>query len=226
MSRITLIHWNAAEGEARAAQLRAAGFDARLLPPASPPNVRAIRDDPPDAVVIDLTRLPSHGREVAVYLRQSRTTRHVPLVFAGGPPEKVALIRERLPDATYAGWDVIAAAVRSAWRKRVANPVVPPRLEGYTASPLSKKLGIKPGRSVAQVNAPGGFDLGEAKLSETPDIILLFVESQQQMEMRLEKTLGQIINADLDGTARCASARTADAYRTLARRVGPRRRGR
>jgi hypothetical protein len=195
MARITLIHWNAAEGEARAAQLRGAGLDANLLPPQSPPNVRAIRDDPPDAVIIDLSRLPSHGREVGVMLRQSRTTRHVALVFAGGPPEKVELIRKRLPDATYAEWDIIAAAIRRALRKCVANPAVPPRLEGYATSPLSKKLGIKPGKTVALVNPPDGFDelLGEGQLRtglrETSEIILLFLESQAQLEMQLGKAL-------------------------------------
>ena len=166
MARITLIHWNAAEGEVRAAQLRAARFDASLLPPQSPPNLRAIRADPPDMVIIDLTRLPSQGRDVGVMLRQSRTSRHVALVFAGGPPEKVALIRERLPYATYAGWEMIGGAIQSALRKRLTNPAVPPRLEGYATSPLSKKLGPKPGKSVALVNAPDGFDelLSEGQL--------------------------------------------------------------
>src|SRR5450759_4887893 len=201
MARITLIHWNATEGEARAAQLRAAGFDARLLPPQSPPNLRAIRNDSPDAVVIDLTRLPSQGREVAVLLRQSRTTRHVALVFAGGPPAKVALIRQRLPDATYAEWEIIAGAIQSALRKRVANPAVPPRLEGYVASTLSKKLGIKPGRSVALVNAPGSFDeilqpLDERQLRtglrRTSDIILMFLKSQEQMEVQLPKAVSAL----------------------------------
>ena len=106
-ARITLIHWNEEEGLRREGQLREAGFDARLLPPSSPPNIRAIRDDPPAALIIDLTRLPSHGREVAVMLRQGKATRHIPLIFAGGPPQKVELIRGRLPDATYAVWERI-----------------------------------------------------------------------------------------------------------------------
>jgi hypothetical protein len=196
MARITLVHWNAAEGETRAGQLRRAGFEAQLLPPQSPPNVRAIRDNIPDAVIIDLTRLPSLGREVAVYLRQTKATRHVPLVFAGGPPEKVALIRERLPDATYAEWDIIGAAVRSALRKRVANPAVPPRLEGYSTASLATKLGIKPGKSVALVNAPDGFEERlqpledgqiRTRITGSPEIILLFVHSQAEFESRFEK---------------------------------------
>jgi hypothetical protein len=194
--RITLIHWNESEGLSREAQLRQSGFDARLLPPASPPNLRAIRDDPPDAVVIDLMRLPSHGREVAVMLRQSKATRLIPLVFAGGPPDKVELIRERLPDATYAGWERIKPALKRALRLPVTNPAVPPRLEGYSVSSLPKKLGIKAGRRIALVNAPDGFeerlqplDDGQlhAGLRHSADLILLFVQSQAEFEAQITK---------------------------------------
>jgi hypothetical protein len=196
-ARITLIHWNKEEGLRREAQLRDAGFEARLLPPTSPPNIRAIRGDPPDALVIDLTRLPSQGREVAVALRQWKATRHVPLVFAGGPPEKVKLIRERLPDAIYSEWERIKAAVKEALRTPVANPIVPPRLEGYSTSPLPKKLGIKAGRRIALVNAPDGFEERlrpledgqlQAGLRGSPDLILLFVQSQAEFEAKAAKT--------------------------------------
>src|ERR1700761_1811989 len=50
----------------------------------------------PAAIVIDLDRLPAYGREVGHVVRQSKSTRHVPLVFAGGAPEKVAAIRRDL----------------------------------------------------------------------------------------------------------------------------------
>jgi hypothetical protein len=192
-ARITLIHWNEEEGLGREAQLHDAGFDARLLPPASPPNVRAIRDDLPDAVVIDLTRLPSHGREVAVVLRQWRTTRHLPLIFAGGPPDKVALIRERLPDATYAEWERIKPALKQALRARTENPVVPPRLEGYTASSLPKKLGIKAGRGVLLLNAPDGFEERLQPLEDGPlHTILLFAKSQEVFEARVVKAVSRL----------------------------------
>jgi CheY-like chemotaxis protein len=195
-ARVTLIHWTEAEGLRREAQLREAEFDARLLPPSSPPNVRAIRDDPPDVVIIDLTRLPSHGREVAVMLRQWKTTRHLPLIFAGGSPEKVQLIRERLPDAIYSEWERIRPALKEALRAPVVNPIVPPRLEGYSTSSLPKKLGIKPGRRIALVNAPDGFEeclqpLEQGQLQTglrgSAGLILLFVESQSQFETNAAK---------------------------------------
>jgi CheY-like chemotaxis protein len=49
---------------------------------------RVVRHDPPDAVVIDLARLPSHGREVAGILRQQTATHHLPIVFIEGDPDK------------------------------------------------------------------------------------------------------------------------------------------
>jgi hypothetical protein len=53
-SRVFLVHWHDAGAAERAARLRART----------------------DAVVIDLGRLPSHGRHFAVYLRQHKAIRH------------------------------------------------------------------------------------------------------------------------------------------------------
>ncbi len=197
MARIALIHWKEEEGLRRVAQLRKSGFDARLFAAGDPPKFGPLRDDPPDALVIDLTRLPSQGREVATILRQSKKTRHVPLVFAGGPPDKVALIRERLPDATYAEWERIESALQKALRMRIAAPAVPPRLEGYSTSSLPKKLGARPGRTIALLNAPDGFEerlqpLEQGQLADglhkSPGMILLFVESQAEFEAQATKT--------------------------------------
>src|SRR5438105_2697716 len=81
MPRIRLVHWNAAEAEERSARLRAAGYEVDCEPLDGEASVRAIRHDPPDAVVIDLSRLPSHGRAVALVLREQKATRQLPLLF-------------------------------------------------------------------------------------------------------------------------------------------------
>jgi hypothetical protein len=82
MARLRLVHWKAAEGRERAKELRAAGFRVDYDEDA-PAALAGAKDDPPDAFVIDLTRLPSHGREMAWALRQSKKTRAAPLVFVG-----------------------------------------------------------------------------------------------------------------------------------------------
>src|SRR5436190_2193733 len=93
VGRVCLIHWNEAEAEPRVERLRAAGFDAMRIAITGPGASGIIRKQQPSALVIDLSRLPSHGREIGLHLRRQKTTRHVPLVFVEGEPEKVARIR-------------------------------------------------------------------------------------------------------------------------------------
>ena len=46
--------------------------------------LRDWRANPPAAFVIDLSRMPSHGRDVAIALRGYKGSRHTPLVFVEG----------------------------------------------------------------------------------------------------------------------------------------------
>lgn len=88
--RVRLIHWNAGEARQRAEILRAAGYEVFYKMQDGPAFLRDLRESPPTAVVIDLSRLPSHGRDMALGIRGSKATRLVPLVFVGGELEKVA----------------------------------------------------------------------------------------------------------------------------------------
>lgn len=84
MSRIALVHWNAAEADERAERLRKAGHEVETVFEGGGEGFRGFRANPPDAFVIDLTRLPSHGRQVGIFVRQQRTLRRVPIVFVAG----------------------------------------------------------------------------------------------------------------------------------------------
>jgi hypothetical protein len=199
MRRIRLIHWNAAEAAERAEALRAAGYevDDRTLDGA---GLRRLRDDPPDAVVIDLDRRPSQGRDLGLTMRKYVATRYVPLVFAGGAPDKVDGIRPFLPDAVYTAWPGLHAALERAIAHPPADPVVPGSVfDVYAGTPLSKKLGIGEGSTVALLGAPEGFEavLGElpagaallrrsSEPGEEPrDVTLWFVRSRQELEARI-----------------------------------------
>jgi len=197
MHRVRLIHWNAGEAEERAGRLRSAGYEVvhEMLDPA---GLRELRGDPPDAVVIDLGRLPSHGRDVAMGLRKYKATRHVPLVFVGGAPEKVARIKELLPDALYSTWSEIRSSVERAIANPPADPVVPRSLlAGYSGTPLPKKLGIKANSAVALVDAPAGFEetLGKlpedvvlsGQISDRPDVTLWFIKSRDDLECGIQQ---------------------------------------
>ncbi len=157
MARIALIHWKASEAAARLEVLVNAGYQAHLFSEPGPGSLRPVRAAPPDAIVIDLTRMPSHGRETGVALRASRATRHVPLVFAGGEPEKVERVRELLPDAVFTEWDEIDGALRRALAYAPVNPVVPPHGIENPDKPVSQKLGIGPDSRVAVIGRPDEF---------------------------------------------------------------------
>lgn len=167
MSRLLLVHWNAAEAAERAERLRAIGHRVSTFSDGDATSLRALREDPPEAFVIDLARLPSHGRAVAVALRQSKATRDVPLVFLEGDPEKTARVREVLPDAGFATWRGVRGALAKALKapKRVA-PVVPKSISGYSGTPLPKKLGLRADDRLRLVDAPQGF---EATLGSLPE---------------------------------------------------------
>ena len=187
MARILVVHWNPAEAAARAEMLRGEGFETSCFTDRrNGAGLRALRENPPDAVVIDLARLPSHGQAVGIALREQKATRMVPLVFIEADPEKTARVRGLLPDAAFTTWPRIGAAVRRALRHPLQDPAVPGTFAGYSGTPLPKKLRIREGSVIALVHAPEGF---EAKLTPLPegarverrmddaDVILAFVKS-------------------------------------------------
>ncbi len=196
MAEVLLIHWKPQEAAARAAALEKAGHDVRLLAPAGMPALRALASRPPDAIVIDLGRLPSQGAAVATALRQRRATRGVPLLFVEGDPEKTARVKKLLPDASYTTWRGLAQAVRESLRAEPkASPVVPGTMAGYSGTPLPKKLGIRAGSAIALLGAPEGF--ATRTLGALPertavrdharsafDVGLLFARSRSELSRR------------------------------------------
>lgn len=96
--RVVVVHYEAAEAAALAEWLRRDGVDAEPCLQLGGKVLRELRNHPPDTVLIDLMRMPSYGRGIAVLLRESKSTRGIPIVFIEGDPEKTALVREVLPD--------------------------------------------------------------------------------------------------------------------------------
>jgi len=192
VKRIRLIHWNADEAQSRSPQLAAMGYQV-VAEPFDRDAWRTLRENPPDAMVIDLSRLPSHGRDVGVGVRSYKSTRHVPLVFVGGQPKKVEKIRAVLPDAAYTTWQDIGPALEEAIANPPSEPVTPGSvMAAYSGTPLPKKLGIKPGSGLSLVHAPKGFrktlgDLPEGvrlytRLRAGSDLTLWFTRSRTELE--------------------------------------------
>ena len=99
--RLFLIHWNTAEAEHLAVPLRGDGWDVEIESSDGASAGKAILASPPVAAVIYLTRLPSHGRETAGYLRSLKATRSLPIIFVDGKEEAIEKTRAKVPDAIY-----------------------------------------------------------------------------------------------------------------------------
>jgi hypothetical protein len=190
---IRLVCWNEDLARERARQLEQAGFevDASRLNPSG--LIGHFRANPPQAVLIDLDRLPSQGAGVAGMLRQSKTTRHIPVVFAGGPADKVERIRGELPDALFTEWSKVAGALKKALRRPPVDPVRPtPHMQRYAGASLLRKLGFAPNMQAAILGAPDdfaekvgalpdGFD-AQSKIGPRTKLAVWFVRSRQELE--------------------------------------------
>ena len=202
MQRIRLIHWHEGEAAERAASLRQAGYRVDHGP-LDPAGLKDLRQRPPVAVVIDLSRLPAQGRDVGLALRTSRSTRQVPLVFVGGDPAKVTRVKELLPDGVFTSWRGLRVALKRAIAHPPTDPVVPAsNLAGYSGTPLIKKLGIKADSVLALIAAPADFDatLGDLpagvvvrrQLRGRPDLIIYFAPSRHELRRRVAR-LGAVM---------------------------------
>ncbi len=198
MPRVRLLHLRPLEAQARIVALSALGYDVAFEPLDDREALKRVWLTPPDAFVFDITRVPSHMRELAIALRTRKATRRVPMVFAGGEPAKAAALREVLPDAAFAAWEEIESALAEAIAHPPESPVVPESLfAGYSGTPLPKKLGIKPGMTVALLDAPESFATTLGQLPEGASLVcdraepgplaIWFVHSRDRLEEGLPR---------------------------------------
>lgn len=164
---VRLVCWKPELAEAHAGRLAAEGFAVNASPMTVTKFVAHFKSVNPDVLVIDLDLRPSHGHMIAKALRLHPSICRIPIVFAGGAPEKLERVRAELPDAFFTGWDKAPAAIRRAIRSAPRDPVKPePYMKKFEGTPLVKKLGFKPGMKVAMLGAPEGF---EETLGDLPE---------------------------------------------------------
>jgi hypothetical protein len=196
MQRVRLFHWKPEEAKLLIAKLRAAGYEVIYNAQTQSPSVREMKQSGVTAVVIDLSRLPSHGKYVGAWLRGSKSTRHLPLVFVGGEAEKVAAVRKHLPDAAYASIAGAAAALKKAIASPPRYPVIPRQMmETAPGRTAAQKLGIREGSAVGLIDPPTGYSkvLGElpqgVEIREDPNyacpVTLWFVYDPAEYEAAL-----------------------------------------
>ncbi|HLJ47704.1 MAG TPA: hypothetical protein VKU01_16925 [Bryobacteraceae bacterium] len=196
--RVRLIHWNSAEAEACVVTLRKAGFEVDYAEKFDSAVFRAVKQSPPDAFVIDLSRLPSHGREIATALRGARPTRRTPILFVDGEPEKVEKVRTQLPDAIYTDTKHLRSAVRDALARTGEAPLVPVQMmDRYKERTPAQKLGIKENSTVALIEPPvdygrviGSLPSGAELREDSPqagDVTLWFLHDPESLEPELRR---------------------------------------
>lgn len=191
MSRIIILHWNEKEANDKAALISSLGYKAQAYWSSKRSDLLALTEKIPDAFVIDLSRQPSQGLAVGVFLRNLKATRSVPLIFIGGDPNKVEKSRELLTDAIYTDWNQIDEDLKNAILNPPEHPVVPGAMDAYAGRSLNRKLGIKPGSSVMLLEPPkrfleklqalAGFRLIEPQQG-VAEIIILFAWSQARLD--------------------------------------------
>jgi hypothetical protein len=202
---VRLISWNDELAQHRAKKIAKLGYNVEASSlHGSSAFITHIRNLNPAVVAIDLDRLPSHGREVAIVLRGSKTTRHTPIVFAGGIDEKVARLQGELPDAIFTSWEGIRGALKKAISSPPLDPVQPtPHMQRWHDSPLTRKLGISANMKVALIGgAEDGMEeiLGElpegASLSERivagTNLVLYVVHSLHELDAALDQAQSRL----------------------------------
>ncbi len=199
MAKIFLVHWRESELPERVSRLKKAGHRVTTHCSQTTDGLRVVKSEIPDAIVIDLSRLPSHGRAVGFAYRQSKATRSIPLIFVEGAADKVKRIKNDMPDATYTTWSDVASSIRKAMTRRPANYVVPKSMSGYSGTPLPKKLGVDKAETVALLDAPKGFEAhiaGSNTRNEirrgargTADVVIWFVMTEAKFRAGLKKAI-------------------------------------
>lgn len=192
---------------------------------------RTLASAPPDAVVIHLGRLPSHGRAIALHLRERQATRSLPLVFVDGAPDKVARLAEELPDALYTTGGRLLADLPHA---RPGALVPAAASLAAPGKPVAAKLGLtEPGQRICVHGAPrefpallGALPAGVVFTEEPAEFTLFFAPDEDTLrealpELRRAARRGRLwIAWRKQGARKKPGALTAPAIRERAAHAG------
>ena len=197
MTRLRLVHWNIEEAREKVQFLQSIGYEVDHSGLA-PQILEDLKKNPPSVVVIDLSRLPMQGRDLAICIRHVKAIRNIPIIFVEGDSRKLDQIKTLLPDAVYTTYTRIRNAIKRAVAYPTKMTIVPKSIfEPYKNTPLVKKLGIKSDITIALIKAPRDFleTLGtlphgvtiRKQPSSQTDLIILFAETQADLRISVLK---------------------------------------
>lgn len=114
--KLFLVEWDADAAASHADALRRDGWQVHVESENGGRAYRHIRTSVPDAVVIDLRRKPSHGREVGSALRELRATKSVPIVCIEDDEDAREQTRARIAGVSFSSDDSLSFALADATR--------------------------------------------------------------------------------------------------------------
>ncbi|GAC1420159.1 MAG: hypothetical protein NVSMB57_14270 [Actinomycetota bacterium] len=115
---VFVIDFDAASAAEHTSTLEAAGWQAESESVDGAIAWQRIFESPPDVVVIDLTRLPSHGREAGRAVRIHASLSQIPIVFVGGSSEARSKALGVVPGALHCNVDALQETLSSLSRAR------------------------------------------------------------------------------------------------------------
>ena len=120
--KLFLFQWDEASAEERAAKLTAAGWQVEMETEEGERGHKNCKAVAPDIVLFDLAKRPSHSREVARALRQSKPFRETPFLFIDGSEEDIAKSQQKATAAHFAtSQSLIKSLAKLAARETVPN---------------------------------------------------------------------------------------------------------
>jgi CheY-like chemotaxis protein len=194
-----MFSWNVYAAAERKHLLEAQGFRVDPVMSRGTGMVGKLKAAAPLALVIDLDSKPAYGREVAIYMRNTASVRHLPMVFAGGVAEKIARVRAEIPDAVYCGWDAVQAGINRAITAPPVRPVRP-RARGEvvtSGSVLARKLDLRPEMRVSiEGDVIGlGKRLGleyEERISRETGMAIVVLRTEQDLDAAFDYAAGHL----------------------------------
>lgn len=142
MASIIYIHWHEEESRPTVTALEKQGHSVRVHHDS---KSRIDFSSPPEALVISLERLPSHGREIADYFATTKKLMSVKLFYIGGKPEVIDAACDRVPTALPCS--SLDELIEHLDGLEPPVPVVPTKVKGPLSRVTAATRAAKSGRS-------------------------------------------------------------------------------
>ena len=96
---VLYLHFEGSERDARVQKLQRSGAHVLVTEPRWPHFFELAKKEKPYAIAVDFTHAPSHALETADYLAKAKETRDAALYLLHIPPDRLDIVKKRLPHA-------------------------------------------------------------------------------------------------------------------------------